>query len=44
VSAWTETELARKEVFVDPGAGDFPGRGGVEEVSQQRLELGQVVH
>jgi hypothetical protein len=29
VSAWTEAELARKEDFVDPGAGDFLGRGGV---------------
>jgi hypothetical protein len=29
VSAWTEAELARKEDFVGPGAGDFLGRGGV---------------
>jgi hypothetical protein len=29
VSARTEAELARKEDFVGPGAGDFPGRGGI---------------
>jgi hypothetical protein len=29
VSAWTEAELAQKEDFVGPGAGDFPGRGGI---------------
>jgi hypothetical protein len=29
VSAWTEVELAQKGGFVGPGAGDFPGRGGI---------------
>jgi hypothetical protein len=29
MSVWTEAELARKENFIGPGAGDFPGRGGI---------------
>jgi hypothetical protein len=29
VSAWTKAELARKGGFVGPGAGGYPGRGGV---------------
>jgi hypothetical protein len=29
VSAWTEAELARKEDFIGPEAGDFLGRGGI---------------
>jgi hypothetical protein len=40
VSARTEAELARKEDFLGPKAGDFSSRGGVH----RRLEPGQVVH
>jgi hypothetical protein len=29
VLAWTEANSVGEENFVDPGAGDFPGRGGV---------------